>query len=199
VDVTAGLRERKKVATRQALSEAAVRLAIEHGLDRVTVEAIADAANVSRRTFSNYFASKEDAVLHTDELRRRRLHELVAARPEAESAWTALSRAAEHLVAENDDDPDRSAQIRLLRRHPSLLSRMAAGSVESERILADLIVPRLLAAGEPESDVDMRARILAAALESALRIATMQWLDDPGRAVPKTLNHLLTATGDRWD
>ena len=58
-----GLRERKKAATRQALHEAAVRLAIAHGPDRITVEAVADEAGVSRRTFSNYFANKEEALL----------------------------------------------------------------------------------------------------------------------------------------
>jgi AcrR family transcriptional regulator len=57
-----GLRERKKTATRQALHEAAVRLAVERGVDNVTIEAIADAASVSRRTFSNYFAGKEQAL-----------------------------------------------------------------------------------------------------------------------------------------
>jgi AcrR family transcriptional regulator len=59
----AGLRERKKTATRQALHESAVRLAVERGVDNVTIEAIADAAEASRRTFSNYFAGKEQALL----------------------------------------------------------------------------------------------------------------------------------------
>ena len=57
-----GLRERKKVATRQALGVAAMRLAIERGLDNVLVEDIAEAAGVSARTFNNYFASKYEAI-----------------------------------------------------------------------------------------------------------------------------------------
>ncbi|MFC7467789.1 TetR/AcrR family transcriptional regulator [Actinomadura keratinilytica] len=57
-DAPLGLRERKKAATRQAVHEAAMRLTREHGLDHVTVEAIADAAEISRRTFSNYFAGR---------------------------------------------------------------------------------------------------------------------------------------------
>src|SRR5215472_14550295 len=92
-----GLRERKKVATREALCEAALRLAVENGPERVTVEEIADAANVSRRTFSNYFGSKEEALLHADQLRMRELVGLVRARPATEPAWTALTRGALEL------------------------------------------------------------------------------------------------------
>src|ERR1700730_17662225 len=57
-----GLRARKKLATRQALGAAAMRLAIEHGLENVLVEDIAAAADVSPRTFNNYFASKYEAI-----------------------------------------------------------------------------------------------------------------------------------------
>src|ERR1700735_1219557 len=59
---SAGLRERKKLATKQALALAAMKLAVQRGLENVRVEDIADAANVSRRTFTNYFASKEEAI-----------------------------------------------------------------------------------------------------------------------------------------
>ena len=57
-----GLRERKKLATRKALSDAALRLAIERGLENVTIEDITAEANVALRTFRNYFASKYEAV-----------------------------------------------------------------------------------------------------------------------------------------
>jgi AcrR family transcriptional regulator len=92
VDETTGLRERKKAATRHALHEAALRLAAEHGLEHVTVEAIADAANVSRRTFSNYFSGKEEALFHGDAERLRRMLELLAAQPADELPWPTRSR-----------------------------------------------------------------------------------------------------------
>lgn len=58
-----GLRERKKHARRGAIVDAAQALVLQQGLDAVTVEAIAEAAGISTRTFFNYFDSKDDAVL----------------------------------------------------------------------------------------------------------------------------------------
>src|SRR5690242_5600875 len=118
-----GLRERKKAATRQALHDAAVRLAIEHGLERVTVEAIADDAGVSRRTFSNYFGGKEEALMYGDLQRVRKLIAGVRARPAGEPPWAALTAAAEEFYRELGAlDPQRVAQTRLVRNHPTLLA-----------------------------------------------------------------------------
>ena len=58
-----GMRERKKLATRQALSAAALRLAREHGPQNVRVDDIAEAAGVSPRTYNNYFSSREQAIV----------------------------------------------------------------------------------------------------------------------------------------
>lgn len=82
-----GLRERKKAATRQAVHEATMRLTVELGFDHVTVEAVADAAGISRRTFSNYFTNKEDAVLYGEEQLIGSLVRTVWDRPAEEPAW----------------------------------------------------------------------------------------------------------------
>jgi AcrR family transcriptional regulator len=58
----AGLRERKKDATRRSLAEAALGLALEHGYPAVTISDITEAVGVSRRTFSNYFSGKAECV-----------------------------------------------------------------------------------------------------------------------------------------
>lgn len=171
-----GLRERKKAATRLALHEAALRLAAEQGLDRVTVEAIADAANVSRRTFSNYFSSKEEALFHGDTARLRRMLDLLHERPADEPPWTALSRAAEGLAAGIYDDAAMSwlNQRRQLHEDPGLLAHQIAAYTAIERELAGELVHRISGPGAV-----LRSRVLAAAFLATLRVAVQHWLEHP--------------------
>lgn len=188
-----GLRERKKAATRQALHEAAVRLAAEHGVENVTVEAIADAANVSRRTFSNYFNGKEQALLHTDYVRLTRLVELVRDRPSGEAAWTALSRAIEASVAENaDEDPEWKARYRKLRRDPALAGELVSSYAVAERELSGVIAGRLPAT----PDVPLRSRLLAAHFLAAVRVANQMWLERPEEPLIDLVRQALATTAE---
>src|SRR5579862_3444969 len=77
-------RERKKLATRQAIHEAAFELVDESGLAHVTIEAVSERAGVAPRTFWAYFGSKEDAVLKRDPDRPRSLRQALLARPAGE-------------------------------------------------------------------------------------------------------------------
>ncbi len=76
-----GLRERKKLDTRRALSDAALKLAFERGLDSVTREAIAELAGVSLRTFNNYFTGKYEALAYRQTERLRRSITVLAGAP----------------------------------------------------------------------------------------------------------------------
>jgi AcrR family transcriptional regulator len=176
VEDDAGLRERKKAATRLALHEAALRLAVADGLDHVTVEAIADAAGVSRRTFSNYFSSKEEALFHGDADWLRRLLAHLGGRPADEPPWTALGRAVEALLAESGEGPDPRwvARRRQLRSHPGLLAHQVGAYATREAELAAALAPRLTGA-----DAELRAHVLAASFLTVLRVATHHWLEHP--------------------
>ena len=76
-----GLRERKKQATRATLSEIALQLALKRGVDNVRVEDIAAAADVSPRTFNNYFPSKEAAVVGNAHERAQQIRSALLSRP----------------------------------------------------------------------------------------------------------------------
>ncbi len=91
-----GLRERKKADTRRALSDAALNLAFERGLENVTRDEIAGLAGVSLRTFNNYFSGKYEALAYRQTERMRRGIATLRQRPVDEPLWTAL----EHAVLE---------------------------------------------------------------------------------------------------
>lgn len=175
--MTTGLRERKKAATRQALHEAAVRLCLADGIENVTVEAIADAAGVSRRTFSNYFTGKEQALLHRDRTHVARLVELVRARPADEAPLTALVRAAEQRGTEHSEGAADEERYRSLRQDPVLLTALAATYLAIEDDLAAAVEERLPAG----PDGPLRARTLAAAFLAVLRVVAQTAVEDTGR------------------
>jgi AcrR family transcriptional regulator len=186
VEPVSTLRERKKAATRQSLHKTALRLAMSRGLDGVTVEDIADEVGVSRRTFSNYFANKEDAVLYADRERTRKLLELVRRRPPGERPWCALRRSAGELYGRRPQpDPEWVAQLRLLRRHPSLLARQAADQLTLEKDLVEVLRAR----GQTDEEL---ARLMAASFLAVVRTAGTLWFENAGEVpLPDLVDRLL--------
>jgi AcrR family transcriptional regulator len=173
----AGLRERKKQQTRAALSWAALRLAVERGLAGVTVEDIAAEAGVSPRTFNNYFSSKYEAIVWRHVDRSARLAGQLRTRPETEPLWTALATAATALF-ESADPGDSTptaewtAGVRLLVEQPELRGEIVKASTAAERELAAAVAERT----GTDSELDMYPRLVAAAVEAAIHVATEQWL-----------------------
>lgn len=134
-----GLRERKKIASKDALSRAALELAIERGLPGATAEAIAEVANVSTRTFHNYFSSKEDAILFVLEKAVRGFVEAFAARDAAEPVLDSLEAVQIDFV-ESEGALDRMVAItRLMAEHPALIARhVAVYDTTSDALLAEI-------------------------------------------------------------
>jgi AcrR family transcriptional regulator len=188
-----GLRERKKAATRRALHDAAVRLAIEHGVDRVTVEAIADDAGVSRRTFSNYFGGKEEALMYGDFQRIQTLIGMVRSRPADEAPWSALTAAAEEFYRELGDlDPQWVAQSRLMRTQPTLLAAQVQTFAALERELAAEVAARS-ASVDPAG---VRAKLTSAMFLVAMRVAVHAWLEQPaGTSLRQVVRSTLAEAG----
>ncbi|OZM72107.1 TetR family transcriptional regulator [Amycolatopsis antarctica] len=206
-----GLRESKKRAARHALSWAAVRLATEHGLDRVRVDDIAAEVGVSPRTFNNYFSSKEEAICSFSIERQERLRDALLARPRSEPLWTAVVNAvAEEHSADGTPPKEYIARIRLLVQHPSLRGEFLKAHSVVEAILADAISERAgLDPGDPADATDhLHARMMAAVVGNAIRLAMEHWLATEGVTsfVPVLLEMLnqaarglpsLTARADR--
>lgn len=96
-----GLRERKKLDTRRALSDAAMTLTFDRGLENVTREDIAKLAGVSLRTFNNYFTGKYEALAYRQIERIRRSIDLLRERPADEPLWTSIT---ESVIAPLDAD-----------------------------------------------------------------------------------------------
>ncbi|MET7991304.1 TetR/AcrR family transcriptional regulator [Amycolatopsis sp. NPDC005232] len=159
-----GLRERKKQATRTALSEAALRLARERGPENVRVDDIAEAAGVSPRTYNNYFASREDAIVFavTSDRESR-----VAAAVRASSG--SLADAVVEAVVTQYTEPDEDAReaLLLITTSPALRTAYARSAGALEPPLTSVLAERV-----PDGPT---ARVLAAAVAAAVRIALEQW------------------------
>ncbi|MCW3819019.1 TetR family transcriptional regulator [Micromonospora sp. DR5-3] len=168
---TAGLRDRKKRQTRAALATAALRLVVERGLEHVTVEEISEAADVSSRTFFNYFPSKDDALIGDHAVDTARLVARVAEVPPEVSALAAIRTALAEVIDEMQADRELwLLRMEVVTRNPALLPRLAALGVEAERTMTETLAARV---GVPP-DHGFPA-LLTAVTGAAFRTAMLRW------------------------
>lgn len=173
VAMTTGLRERKKTATRQALHRAALELVAQRGLDAVSVDDVAERAEVSPRTFFNYFPSKVDAVVGMDPADAQRVADAVRERPGDESPVEALRAVGRERAAAMAAEPDVwPLRMQVIDSHPVLVQRLMSGFGESERALADAVAERT----GTVVGVDAYPTLLAAVHGCVMRTALHRWL-----------------------
>ena len=171
-----GLRDRKKRATRAALREAALRLALERGPENLRVKDIADAAGVSLRTYNNYYSSREQAIVAAVIAEReQRIFAAILARAEE----TSLSEAVVDAVVDQYANPGDHAQnvVLMLTSSRALRESYADSTTTSEGALADALVERAAVA-------PMTARVLAASIGAAARVAIQDWLTSVTATAP---------------
>ncbi len=158
-DEAPGLRERKRRRTRASVVAVARQLTLEHGLAGFTVEQLCDEVGISRRTFFNYFPSKEDAVLgHPDEgLPPAILDAFVASGrstpplPLLDALTDLFAEFGSRMPISREEYATMSA---VLHREPHLLAKMAARAESKSQLLTELIVDREgLPADSPEARI----------------------------------------------
>uniref|UniRef100_A0AAU2JN89 TetR family transcriptional regulator n=1 Tax=Streptomyces sp. NBC_00049 TaxID=2903617 RepID=A0AAU2JN89_9ACTN len=174
----AGLRERKKRRTRDALLRAALLLFVSRGYERTTVDEITGAVDVSQRTFFRYFANKEEVAFAVQELVESHFVAVLRARPAAEGPFRALRNA----VLDTWDTLDEAISelvpvdlylrtYRLIERTPALLAVHLRRSTELEERIARLIAER----EGLDVDADPRPRVAVAAFSGVMRVTGRLW------------------------
>ncbi|WP_165063162.1 TetR/AcrR family transcriptional regulator [Marisediminicola senii] len=187
-----GLRERKRRATAAAIGNATRALAAERGFSHVTVEQVCDAVGISRRTFFNYFPSKEDALLG---LHEAGVPEALAARfidsrvgtPHGEVSPNLMDDLVELSCAVLEEAPLGREEFQLVlaavRRDPNLLAILVGRAEEREGMLRELIAAR-----ESLPPTDVRVVTAAAVMGAVMQQSGREYF---GTETPRSYREIL--------
>ena len=174
----APLREQTRSVIRSLLARTAIELFAAKGYDNTTLDEVAAAAGVSRRTLFNYFRSKEDLALISLYERGELIAARLAERPADEDPWTALRAAFQSLEEIGMTPEARLEFITLLFGNESLRAGHAEKQARWQELFAPLIEPRL-----PDSDRRaLQARAIAATAITCLQVANEEWVRLRGQA-----------------
>ena len=196
-----GLRERKRLATRRAIQFAVLELVAQRGLENVTVDEVSRIADVSPRTFFNYFAAKEEALIGESPSlpEDAKVEEFVNAGP----ASNLLADLGAMIAGSSENMPDDfellTKRRQLMKQHPQLFAlRMATMRNFEDELGA--IVSRRLAADEPAladdpAELAQRSRLVTFVAFGVMRHAWSRWADAGGG--PKELATLLRGSFDQ--
>ncbi|MGQ4328877.1 TetR/AcrR family transcriptional regulator [Streptomyces hayashii] len=155
--------------------DVALRLFIEQGFDRTTVDQIAAESGLSRASLFWYFGTKEDMVLVGLEGTGRQIAEALAARPDDERPWEALRRAFDVLTRMNEAAPERTlSYLRMLQETPSLRARHYEKQLRWQELMVPNIARRL--GVSPDQPEDPRPSALVAAALACLDAASTGWV-----------------------
>lgn len=172
---TDGARDRRKLQTRTDLIRNARRLTAEHGLNGFTIEELCELVGVSRRTFFNYFASKEEAVVAPPpaDLAERALLAFAFSPPAGRFLLEELANLIVGLFEEiGIDRAEASEMAAALEREPRLFAVLMRGTADEERRLAEAVALR-----EGLDKDDPAAAMAAIMIGTILRRSALQFFD----------------------
>lgn len=173
-----GLRQRKLQETRERLTRGAMALFLERGFEATTIDDIAASADVSRRSFFHYFASKEDVVAAWQEGAASALVAEIVARPAGESMLTAAENAIAAAL-KRIDPAEAAAMSRLKRDNPALQARDQLKYEKLERALAEGLAQRARTKADR-----LKARLVAMIATGAMRVGGESWIGEGAREKP---------------
>lgn len=162
-----GRRERKRRETHDRIAKAAIKLFLKLGYEETTMDAIAEAADVSRRSLFHYFSSKEDVLFANQEKFLSAVVEEIRRQPE-EWSWPALIESAMVRAIADAANPENIAIDRLVRNTPALQSRHQLKYVHLEQAIAGALAERC----DSDEASRRRAELLAAVVVAGFRIST---------------------------
>jgi AcrR family transcriptional regulator len=165
-----GLRERKKLATREALTVAAIRLALAEGPENVRVTDIAAEVGVSPRTYNNYFSSVPEAICAIAAERALRLGDALRERPADEPLADAIAHA---MITVHDSMVFDKDLVRMIQTSAMLRGEFFKTVVAREVALAEAIKERVGA-----KPGELSPQVLAATYTGAMRVVTQRWLHE---------------------
>jgi AcrR family transcriptional regulator len=170
-----GLRERKKLKTRESIQRTALRLFEKQGYEQTTIEQIAAAAEISPSTFFNYFPTKEDVVLYDayDPVAIR----MFLARPKGEPLNVSLREVLQSLAATFERDERMVlARGRFFLEVPELRARLWDEAERTQDLILEMLAER---SGRRRDDFELR--VTARVVTAALLEASKEWMRSNGR------------------
>lgn len=169
---TNGLRERKRAETHARIQSQAMRLFLDRGFEATTLDDIAEAASVSRRSLFHYFTSKEEIVFSAKADFPDMVAEAISRRPAEETLLEMVENALVDMARRNQTGEAR-AYARLVHDTPALAAGDQAKYEKVERVLAIALARRK---GVPENDLS--CRVTASTAIGIFKLATAAWMAD---------------------
>jgi AcrR family transcriptional regulator len=185
-----GLRERKRRATHLRILEAARALFVARGYDGTTLEDIADASNLSRRTLFHYFRSKDDILMSMAGGMGDALVQGLEAQPPGKSPLATMMDAMADIAAAQPHD-ELLIFDKVMRSSEAVLARKRANYILSEEVLFDAMQGRW-----PEPAMREELRLAANMVVSVVRLSLEQFNREEGkRSLVEVMNDEFSLMG----
>ncbi|MGI5491361.1 TetR/AcrR family transcriptional regulator [Microtetraspora malaysiensis] len=194
-DRSPGLRERTRNAVQWEIAESAGSLFVEQGYDETTIDDVAAAIGMSKRSVFRYFETKEDLVLGKFDALAGAMLAGLRARPAGESTWESLRAMLAFLVPHVDSqgrDAVTAPLQRLIFETPVLLAGYLERQHQVQKSVVSILRERAVEAGRPFAVDDPAPRVLTAAAFGCLMVAQQAWLENDADSFAEVLDRALS-------